>query len=209
MFDTTLRRVKDRLGEPLAARLKGVSPNAVSLAAFATGMFTAWLAAHGWFVWGLVFWLVSRALDGLDGLLARVHQKQSDFGGYLDILLDFAVYAAVPVGIVFYDPKPDRDLALTFMLSTFYINGASWMYLAAILEKRKAQVVGTARDPAAPSQMTSVVMPPGLVGATETILAYCAFLLWADHAVFLFFIFGALVLATTLQRLAWAWRNIR
>lgn len=206
MFDTTLRRVKDRLGEPLAARLKGLSPNAVSLSAFITGMFTAWLAARGSFLWAFAFWLLSRALDGLDGLLARVHQKESDFGGYLDILLDFAVYAAVPVSIVLYEPTLDRYFALAFLLATFYINGASWMYLAAILEKRSARFIG---DPAAPSQMTSVVMPPGLVGATETILAYCAFLLWANQALFLFLLFGALVLVTTLQRLAWAWRNIR
>ncbi|MCK7481083.1 MAG: hypothetical protein M0C28_30685 [Candidatus Moduliflexus flocculans] len=34
--------------------------------------------------------------------------------------------------------------------------------------------------------MTTVVMPSGLVGATETILAYCAFLIWPDQTTLLF-----------------------
>ncbi|MCK7481082.1 MAG: hypothetical protein M0C28_30680 [Candidatus Moduliflexus flocculans] len=61
----------------------------------------------------------------MDGLLARVHQKQSDFGGYLDILMDFAIYSALPIGIVLSAPSPDRYLALAFMLAAFYVNGAS------------------------------------------------------------------------------------
>ncbi len=214
MFDTTLRKAKDRLGEPLAARMKGISPNAVSLAAFGAGILTAILAARGNFLWALVLWLVSRGLDGLDGLLARVHDKQSDFGGYLDILLDFVVYAAVPIGIVLGVPGSERYLALVFMLAAFYVNGASWMYLAAILEKRgsrftgaPAQSVEGGGDPAAPPSMTSIMMPSGLVGATETILAYCAFLIWAHQAAILFTIFGAMVVFTTLQRLVWAWNK--
>jgi phosphatidylglycerophosphate synthase len=206
MFDSFLRRYKDRIGEPIALRLKGVSPNAISLAAFLAGILTVLLAWRGLFLLALPLWLLSRALDGLDGLLARLHQKQSDFGGYLDILLDFVVYATLPIAIVLNAPDPVRYLALVFMLAAFYVNSASWMYLAAILEKRSHQFVG---DPASPSRMTSIIMPSGLVGATETILAYCAFLLWPSQAALLFTIFGAMVVFTTLQRFAWAWRNIR
>jgi phosphatidylglycerophosphate synthase len=205
MFDTSLRRAKDRLGEPLAARLKNVSPNAISVLAFLIGLLTAYLAARGLYLWALVFWLLSRVFDGLDGLIARLHCKQSDFGGYFDIILDFVIYAAVPIAIVLGAPTLERYLALAFMLGTFYVNGASWMYLAAILEKRSNRFVG---DPAAPSAMTSIIMPSGLVGATETILAYCAFLLWANQAAILFTIFGAIVAFTTLQRLVWARRNL-
>lgn len=204
MFDTSLRQLKDRIGEPIAIKLTGLSPNTVSLVAFAVGIFTAWLAFRGLYPWALTFWLVSRFLDGLDGLLARVQRKQSDFGGYLDILLDFVVYAALPIAIVVRNPSADRYLAVALMLASFYVNGASWMYLAAILEKRSSQFVG---DPAAPPTMTTVVMPSGLVGATETIVAYCVFLIWPNQAVLLFTIFAGLVVITTLQRLIWAWNK--
>lgn len=206
MFDAPLRHAKDRLGEPLAAALKDVSPNAVSVMAFAVGLLAAGLAAGTLYSAAFTLWLMSRALDGLDGLIARLHHKQSDFGGYLDILLDFAVYAAVPVGLVLGAPSFDRYLALALMLAAFYVNGASWMFLAALLEKRGGRYVG---DPSAPPGLTSVVMPTGLVGGTETILAYSLFLLWPDLMATLFAIFGLLVFLTTLQRLAWAWRHLK
>jgi len=205
MFDVVLRRLKDQLGEPLAARWSGVSPNTVSLTAFVTGLLTALLAARGWFGWALGLWSLSRLLDGLDGLLARRQGKQTDFGGYLDILLDFGVYAAVPIGIVLSAPTSERYLALIFMLAIFYVNSASWMYLAALLEKRNRLFVG---DPAAPSRMTSIVMPSGLIGGAESLIAYGVFLVWPGQAALLFSVFAALVAVTIVQRLVWAWRNL-
>jgi len=206
MLDSSLRRAKDRLGEPLAVRLPHLSPNIISLTAFGAGILTALFIARGFYFWALVLWLLSRALDGLDGLLARVHQKQSDFGGYLDILLDFCIYAVVPIAFVLSTPSYERYLALAFMLSTFYLNSASWMYLAAILEKHHTH---RAEDTAASRALTTVAMPDGLIGGTETILTYCAFFLWTDQLTILFVGFGVLVLFTAAQRLAWAWRNLR
>ena len=101
MFDTTLRKIKDPLGEPLARRLTNISPNAISLLGLGFGIGSAILAASVLYLWGLVFWLLNRVFDGLDGLLARIHNKQDDFGGYIDILLDYIAYAAIPLGFGF------------------------------------------------------------------------------------------------------------
>ncbi len=202
MFDAPLRGVKDRVGEPLAARLNGVSPNIVTVMGFGIGLLAAASAVLDAHALALALWLISRALDGLDGLVARLHGRQSDFGGYLDILLDFGVYAAVPIGLVLGAPSPERYVALALMLATFYVNAASWMMLSAILEKRRWQTAG---EPG----LTTVVMPAGLIGAMETILAYCAFLIWPDQVVPLFIGFSVLVWLTILQRLVWAWRRIR
>lgn len=198
MFDSTLRQAKDRVGTPLALRLGAVSPNAVSVGGFVVGLIAAWQASQGNGVAAVILWLFSRILDGLDGLIARLHGKQSDFGGYLDIVLDFVVYAAVPIGLTLNEPGLDRFIALAVMLSSFYVNAASWMMLAAILEKR-----GRIED-----GLTTVTMPPGLIGALETIAAYTAFLLWPEQTVWLFSVFAALVGATIIQRLVWAWRHL-
>jgi phosphatidylglycerophosphate synthase len=197
MFDTYLRNAKDRIGEPLARRMDNVPPVAITLIALLFGLGSAAFAARGQYLWGLGFWLLNRALDGLDGLLARLHNKQDDFGGYLDILLDFVAYAALPIGLILGAPTLERYLALAIMLAAFYINTASWMYLAAILEKRNA------RDP---ETATTIVMPTGLIGGFETILAYCAFLLFPMYIGFLFYFFSTLVFITIIQRLAWARR---
>ena len=206
MFDASLRRVKDRIGEPLAARMRPVAPETVTVLALLTGLGCAVCAAMGLAVASLLLWLLSRGLDGLDGLLARQYNKQSDFGGYLDILLDYVVYAAVPLGLVLGHPTQQNYLALAIMLAVFYVNSASWMMLAAILEKRNAQLV---YDPASQRGLTTVVMPAGLVGAAETIIAYSLFLLFPGALAPLFLLFSALVVFTVIQRLFWARRSLR
>jgi phosphatidylglycerophosphate synthase len=102
-------------------------------------------------------WLFNRVLDGLDGMVARFHARQSDFGGYLDIVLDFVVYAAIPVGLYWGNPGATNTAALILLLSSFYVNAASWIYLSAILEKRAAGA-------SARGELTSVTMPNGWWG---------------------------------------------
>lgn len=199
MFDTPLRRFKDRVGEPLARHMSRVSPTLISILALAVGLLATFAAFKGQYIWALTFWILNRVLDGLDGLIARLHQRQSDFGGYVDILTDFIVYAALPIGLVAGSPSNERYLALAFMLAAFYVNTASWMYLAAILEKRAAHH---------PDTQTTVVMPAGIIGGFETIIAYGIFMLLPSHITALFSVFSALVFITTIQRLIWAKRNL-
>ncbi len=203
MFDDLLRSLKDRLLEPLARALgPRCPPAAVSLAALAAGFGAAWLAAEQRYTWALVAWLVNRVLDGLDGVLARVYGRASDLGGYLDILCDFAVYALVPIGLVIGAPTPEAWRALAVLLASFYLNAASWMYLAALLERR-------GQGAAPPDRVTSVAMPAGLVAGTETIVFYLLFLLFPSQLVPLFFTMAALVLVGVTQRAIWAGRRLR
>lgn len=203
MFDTFMRRLKDRLIEPLAAPLGSVSPNLLTLLGLLTGLTAAFLAATGSVVPSLLVWFLSRVIDGLDGLVARRFNKQSDFGGYLDIVCDFAVYAAVPIGLTLAHPTTLNFIALAVMLSSFYVNAASWMYLSALLEKRSA------RPSTGSGQIqTSIIMPSGLIGGTESITAFCIFLLFPAHIAPLFGVFSALVFVTIIQRLIWAKQNL-
>jgi phosphatidylglycerophosphate synthase len=199
MFDEPLRRFKDRIGRPLANLLSGISPTAISMLALVVGLLASFAAYENQYVAALGLWILNRILDGLDGLVARLHNKQSDFGGYVDILTDFVTYAALPIGLVAGSPSSERYLALTFMLASFYVNTASWMYLAAILEKRAAHD---------PNTQTTIVMPKGLVGGFESIIAYSIFILFPAYTTVLFSIFSALVFITTFQRLIWAKHNL-
>jgi phosphatidylglycerophosphate synthase len=199
MFDTTLRNAKDRIAEPLARRMTRISPNTVSLIGVAFGIGSAIFAARQLYLWGLAFWLINRALDGLDGLLARLHDKQDDFGGYLDILLDFIAYAAIPLGFGLGAASQNIYLALAGLLSIYYLNTASWMYLAAILEKRAAHDPETA---------TTIVMPAGLIGGFETIIFYSLFFLLPQYLLYLFIAFSTLIFITVIQRLIWAYKTL-
>jgi phosphatidylglycerophosphate synthase len=199
MFDTSLRRFKDRVGEPLARPMNHVPPMIISVLTLIVGLLAAYAAFRGQYLWAFILWYLSRVLDGLDGLIARITDRQTDLGGYVDILTDFFVYAMVPVGLVAGSPSEQHYLALIFLLAVFYINTASWMYLAAILEKRAAHE---------PDTQTTIVMPAGIIGGFETIVAYGIFLLFPAFITILFSIFAALVFITIMQRLIWAKHNL-
>lgn len=205
MLDILLRPVKERLLTPLALAIgRRVLPMAVTLAAFVAGIAAAAFAAHGKAGAALACWIANRALDGFDGTLARAQHSQSDFGGYTDVLLDFVVYAAIPIGLVFGAPSAVRTslaVAALFLASSFYVNAASWMYLSALLERRGAGA-------RARGELTSVTMPEGLIGGTETIVLYTLFFLLPAHVGGLFTIMTVLVTITVLQRLIWAGREL-
>ncbi len=148
---------------------------------------------------GLVLWFLNRVFDGLDGTVARARGAQSDFGGYLDIIVDFVVYALIPVGLALGQPSNAVILSLVFLLCTYYVNAASWMYLAAILEKRNLS---------RGDKLTTITMPTGIIGGTETILFYTVFILFPVHLVWLFSLMGLLILFTIMQRLVWAARHL-
>ena len=202
MFDHWLRMLKDRLFEPIAPALgRWVHPNAISLLALLAGLAAALLASQGRAAPALAAWLVNRLLDGLDGSVARAAGAQSDFGGYLDLLLDFVVYAAVPVGVVLGYPSEAAWQAGLFLLASFFVNAASWMYLAAILERRNLGAAAT-------GERTTVTMPPGIVAGAETVVFYSLFLLVPAWAPALFWLMGSLVWLNVVLRLVWAWRRI-
>jgi phosphatidylglycerophosphate synthase len=201
MLDHTLRVYKDDLLRPLAVHFYGVSPNLITMAALLVGLLAACAAAFQWQWAALGLWLANRFLDGLDGMVARAHARQSDFGGYLDIVSDFVVYAAIPICLYWCNQSPTNALALALLLASFYVNAASWMYLSAILEKRAlgARMRG---------ELTTVAMPATVIGGAETILFYCLFLLWPGALSWLFTLMALLVLVGVGVRLHWARRHL-
>ena len=203
MFDHLLRLFKDRLLGPFARALgPSLSPNVISVVAFLFGIASAVAAYRASDGAALCFWLVNRTFDGLDGTHARVHARQTDFGGYFDIVLDFVVYAAIPSALVAAAGSMALATAGMFLLSAFFVNAASLMYLAAILERREIGAM-------ARGELTTITMPPGIVAGTETVVFFSLFLAVPTCRLALFWIMGALVCANVLQRLWWARQAIR
>lgn len=202
MFDQWLRQWKDRWLFPVAMWIgPRVSPNAVSGLAFVVGLACAAAAYAQQPRLAFALWLGNRVLDGLDGSVARAHATQSDFGGYLDIMLDFVVYAAIPLAIASGDPTTGLLTATMWLLAAFFVNSASWMYLAAILERHAA---GAAQR----AELTTITMPPGLIAGTETVVLYAVFLLWPAARLNGFTLMAALVGMNIIQRLLWARREL-
>lgn len=179
----------DAMGRALARA--GVSANAVTLSAFALGVAAAALIATNAFVAGLVLLLLSRLCDGLDGAVARVRGK-TDFGGFLDIVLDFGVYGVVPVGFAFADPEANA-LAAAVLVFSFYVNGASFLAFAVMAEKR-----GMTTDARGEK---SFFFTTGLAEATETIAVFALACLLPAWFPVLAWGFAAICLYTALSRI--------
>ena len=201
MLDETMREVKGHVFRPIANQLRSIHPLWFTLLGLLFSLATAVAAAYQQYWLGFFCWCMSRAFDALDGEVARATNQQSDLGGYLDIIIDHIGYAAIPIGVVLGQPSEAGHIALALLLSSFYINGASWMYLSALLEKRAAGA-------AARGEQTSVTMPAGLIGGSETIILYSAFLLLAQWYEWLFGLMMVLVVITILQRIPFAVREL-
>lgn len=201
MRDTILRQQKDRVMTPVAAHLSAtVHPNTISLLALVIGLCSVLAVLNQAYWSGLVLWLLNRVLDGLDGLVARTQHKQSDFGGYLDLFLDFIIYLAVPLGFMWVAPAPFTLWTGLALFGAYYLNTMSWTVLAALLEKRRFQST---------TRLTSLEMPTGLIEGAETILFYSAFYLLPDYVAYLFALMAILVLFTAGQRLWWSYQNLQ
>jgi phosphatidylglycerophosphate synthase len=199
MFDERMRRVKESAFDPLAQPLLSIPPWVLSVVGLLLGIGAAVALWQQAYLAGFGLWFLNRVFDGLDGTVARARSVQSDFGGYLDIIVDFVVYALIPVGLALGQPSDAVILSLVFLLVTYYVNAASWMYLAAILEKRHLS---------RGDKLTTITMPTGIIGGTETILFYTVFILFPAYLVWLFGLMGLLILVTIGQRLVWAQRHL-
>ena len=196
MFDGQLRRAVDPLLDRIADMLAGagVKPDHITLAGFALAVAGAGLIVAGAFLPALAILVLSRLCDGLDGQVAR-KTGTTDFGSYLDIVLDFAFYGMVPVAFALHDPAANAVPAAVLVLA-FYVNGASFLALAALAEKR-----GLSTDERGQKGFYFVA---GLAEAGETFAVFALFCLAPAWFAMVAFGFAGLCAVTTLARIAQA-----
>jgi phosphatidylglycerophosphate synthase len=200
MFDAKVRRWIDPPLQWLSARLaRHISADVVTIAACVMGMGAALAAATGAFATGLTLFLFGRLLDGLDGAIAR-HRGKTDRGGFLDIVLDFAVYAAVPLAFAVHDPSANA-LAAAGLLAGIVFNGSAFLAYAVMAERRGAHTSAQGEK--------SLFYLAGLAEGAETVIAYTlCFLLPAAFPV-VATAFALLCAVSGIARVVLAWRTLR
>jgi phosphatidylglycerophosphate synthase len=142
---------------------------------------------------------VNRLLDGLDGAVARASGR-TDRGGFLDIVFDFAIYGAVPLAFALREPDAFAVPAAV-LLTSFYVNGASFLAFAAVAAKRglDTQVRG----------IKSIYFSAGLMEGTETILFFLTMILVPPWFPILAYAFAGLTFMSALARVTLAWHAFR
>jgi archaetidylinositol phosphate synthase len=91
--------------EARAAHSIGLTPNTVSLIGLALALSSAFAYAATqdpplWILFATILLLASGFCDALDGVIARIYQQTSVFGGFLDSLMDRYADAAVYAGVI-------------------------------------------------------------------------------------------------------------
>lgn len=195
MFDAKLRPLIDpplnRAGKVLAAW--GVTANALTLAGLALGLAGAAAIAFGEVGAGLALILANRLLDGLDGAVARANGPTS-FGGYLDIVADFAFYVAVPLG--FGVLAEANTLPALVLVASFVLTGVSFLAFAAIAATRGEETEAHGKK--------SFFYSTGLAEGGETIAVFIAMCLFPGWFGPIAYAYAALCILTVFQRSALA-----
>jgi len=197
MLDAQTRRLVAPAVDATARRLQraGVSPTALTATGFAAGVGACVAAALALWSLALALWLANRALDGLDGPLARL-RGASDRGGFLDIAADFTVYAGFVLGVAI--AEPDARLACVALLVAYYVSGTAFLAWSSLAERRALRG-GDER---------SLRFVGGLAEGTETIVVYVLFCLLPGSATTITWTFTVLVAITALQRVVFAVRSL-
>jgi phosphatidylglycerophosphate synthase len=197
MIDARLLPLQRRLTRPFAEALHkaAISADQISLFGFVLGLCALPALAMGHFGLGLMFILLNRLCDGLDGAVARI-AGPTDRGAFLDIALDFLFYASIPIGFALFDPSRNA-LPAALLLASFIGTGVSFMAYAVIAAKRGLHSLAFPQK--------GFYYLGGLTEGAETIAAFVIFCLFPMAFPAFAFIFTAACAITTLTRLIAAW----
>lgn len=197
MFDAAILPIQERVLAPAAQALadRRVPADRITLAGFAIGLCAVAAAASGQFGWALAFLLGNRLCDGLDGAVAR-RSGPTDRGAFLDIALDFAFYALLPMGFAIADPAQNA-LAAAVLIAAFVGTGSSFLAFSVIAAQRGK----TAADYPA----KGIFYLGGLTEGFETVAFFVLICLFPGWFAPLAYVFALACAITTLTRWHSGW----
>lgn len=172
----------------------GITANQVTVVAAVLGVTAAALVAVQLTWFGIALWLVSRLLDGYDGILARLASSSSLYGAYLDITLDMLAYTAM--AIAFAIAMPADVLLWMLVLLGYVLAITTTLALSSLAEKVNRQL-GDDR---------SLRFTRALAEGGETTIVYVVIALAPSVSRYALVVWIALLAITVVQRTALARR---
>jgi phosphatidylglycerophosphate synthase len=201
MLDARLRRLidppMDRAGAALACR--GIGADTLTWGGFIVGGLAVAAVMAKLYGLALALFLANRLADGLDGAVAR-QTRLTDLGGFLDIVLDFIVYAGMVFAFAVADPAANA-LPAALLLFSFMGTGSSFLAFAIMAGKRGITTDLRGRK--------SLYYLGGLAEGTETILFLALACILPGFFAPLAVGFAAMCWITTIARVAAGFQLLR
>ena len=198
MFDASVRRYIDpslnRVARDLAQA--GIGADHITITGALLGLLAGVAIAASAPLIGMVLFLAGRLLDGLDGAVAR-QTKPTNRGAYLDIVLDFAVYASIPLAFGIVNPSQNA-LAAAALLAGFLLNGTAFLGFALMAERLHLETEAQGHK--------SLYYLGGLAEGVETIAFFSLMCLLPNWFALLAVIFATLCIVSGAARIVLAWR---
>lgn len=198
MLDSIVKTYTDphlnKLGKILSNL--GITAIQMTLIGFLFGVISIVLISIGKPNIGVIFLIMSRLCDGLDGAIAR-HTKITDFGGFLDIVCDFIIYS----GVVFAFGIMNSSFLIYSLILLFSFIGpiTSFLAYAIIAAKHKINHEKCGKK--------SFYYLSGLCEGTETILTLILMCLFPYYFPFIAIIYAGMCIITTISRVYMARRD--
>jgi len=200
VLDSSVRKLIDPILNRVAHKLSrcGLNANTLTVLGFGFSVLGFISIALQRYDLTILFIILSRAMDGLDGPLAR-QTSATDLGGYLDIVFDFIFYS----GTVFFFAvgQPDYALPAAFLIFSFMGAGSSFLAYAILAAKH-----GINHDK---QGKKSFFYLQGITEGTETILMLIAICLFPTYFAQIAYIFGGLCWLTTVGRVQQAVKDFK
>jgi len=181
--------------------IKFISPNQMTFIGFLFGLIMCLFILLDMYVFAIFALFCNRFCDGLDGVMARI-LAPTPLGGYLDIVLDFLIYAGfvLTFGLTDYSNLPFA----CFLLFLYIGTSSTFLAHAAILQNHNHKKDDTDLD----NQINkNIYYASGLVEGLETIIFMLLCLLFPKFFVLISIVFSILCLATILGRIYISYKN--
>jgi phosphatidylglycerophosphate synthase len=191
MLDSVLRPLIDPPLNKIASILSSKTPITgiqMTLIGFGFGIFACFFALLSLYSLALLCLIINRICDGLDGPIARTKNQSSDFGGFLDITLDYVIYAGFPLTIGLGMMSLASLSASAFVIFGMICSGISFLAYAIVAGKRGLETEAQGKK--------TFFFSTGLLEGTETILFLFSLCLFPDYFEILCFVFGFLCILT-------------
>jgi len=197
MIDAALQPLQQRfliLPAQILTHL-GIKADQITLFGFLLGLLVVPALAYQAYSLALLFLLLNRFADGLDGAVARLTEP-TDRGAFLDISCDFFFYAIFPLGFALADPV--NALPAAVLITSFVGTGSSFLAYAAIAAKRG--------DTAMDFPQKGLYYLGGLTEGFETIILFISMCLFPMFFPQLAYFFAVACAVTAVSRWYQGWK---